>query len=326
MDILGALSASLLSPMALAFALGVIATLLKSDLKFPEALYQSLTIYLLFAIGLKGGVKLAETPFQEFIWPALAAIALCCVIPVWSFYILRLKFQTSDAAAIAAHYGSVSAVTFSEGLAFLDMLKVGYEGFMPALLAIMEIPAILIAILFARSKMVPDDGGERPGWGKLLHELFAGKSALLLIGGLVIGAVSGQKGYEGIAPFYGDIFRGALVLFLIEAGLVTGRRLKEIRAAGPFLITFALVAPLLHGLLGTYVGFLVGLSAGGATILGTLAASASYIAAPAAVRIAIPDASPSYYLTASLAITFPFNVAIGIPIYYSFAKLLYPES
>lgn len=323
MDGLSSLGASLLSPMALAFVLGVSATLLRSDLKFPDALYQSLTIYLLFAIGLKGGVQLSKTAFSDFIGPAIAAIVLSCAIPLWSYFILRWRFGPVDAAAIAAHFGSVSAVTFSEAIARLSFLNVPFEGYVPALLAIMEVPAILIAILLARRGQSQAASEDRAPLGKVLHELLAGKSAVLLIGGILIGLVTGESGFAGISPLFEDLFRGALVLFLIEAGLVTGRRLKEIARVGPFLLAFSIVMPVLHGMLGVLLGQWSGLSAGGATVLGTLAASASYIAAPAAVRMALPEANPSYYLTASLAITFPFNIAVGIPIYYSFARFLY---
>ncbi len=348
---LQALVISLLSPMVLAFVLGIVATALKSDLKFPEELYTALTIYLLVAIGLKGGYKLSITPFSEFIYPALAALVLGLVIPIWAYQILlRMgKFDIANSAAIAAHYGSVSAVTFGEAIAFHDNLKAAlleqnpqmteealklaggiYEGFMPGLLTIMEFPAIIVAILTARIASArlatAGDVAESNGdgsLGKVMQELIAGKSSLLLIGFLIIGIICGKRGWEQVAPFFDAPFRGILALFLLEAGLVTGRRLGDLKKVGGFLIGFGIVMPILHAVLGIYLGKLAGLSLGGATILGVLAASASYIAAPAACRVALPQASPTYYLTASLAITFPFNIIVGLPLYHYFAKLFY---
>ncbi|MDX6767133.1 MAG: sodium-dependent bicarbonate transport family permease [Candidatus Methylacidiphilales bacterium] len=323
MDLLNSLLLSLLSPMVLAFVLGVVASLLRSDLKIPEPIYVGLTIYLLFAIGLKGGAKLDGITLEELWKPMTAALALSAAIPVWSFHILKRigRFDTINAAALAAHYGSVSAVTFGEALVFLSLVKVAYEPFMPALLAVMEVPAIIIALLLA-GKTVAANGTAR--MGKIMHELLTSKGIVLLVGGMIIGFLSGHKGSEQIAPFFEAPFRGVLTLFLLEIGLVTGSRLGDIKKAGLPLIVFALAMPLLHGLLGVWLGSLAGLGVGGATVLGTLAASASYIAAPAAVRIALPQASPAIYLTASLALTFPFNIVIGIPVYFTFAKYLLP--
>lgn len=314
---------SLLSPMVLAFLLGIIAARLKSDLKFPDSLYQSLTIFLLIAIGLKGGYKLSLASFSEVYKPALAAIALCSSIPIWAYFIFKKlgKFDTYNAAALAAHYGSVSAVTFSAALAFHDSLGVSYEGFMPSLLAIMEIPAILIALTLVRLN-APSTEDKVP-LKLVAHELLAGKSTLLLIGFLLIGFASGKAGWEQVSPLFDVPFKGVLTLFLLEAGLVAGRKLSDLRKAGLFLLGFGIIMPILHSFLGIYLGKMAGLSLGGSTILGILAASASYIAAPAACRIALPQASPSYYLTAALAITFPFNITIGIPLYRSFAQYIF---
>lgn len=315
---------SLLTPMVLAFVLGIIAARLKSDLKFPDSLYQSLTIYLLIAIGLKGGYKLSLTSFDEVWLPALAAIALCCTIPFWTFLFMKkiARFTTPDAAALAAHYGSVSAVTFSAALAFHETMGISFEGFMPSLLAIMEIPAILIGISLSRYKQTASPNDNVPV-KEIARELLAGKSSLLLTGFLIIGLLVGKTGWEQVSPLFDVPFKGALTLFLLEAGLVAGRKLSDLKKDGIALIAFGLTFPILHALLGIYLGNLTGLSMGGATILGVLAASASYIAAPAACRVALPEASPSYYLTASLAITFPFNIIIGIPLYHKFATLLF---
>jgi hypothetical protein len=338
MEFLEPLGQSLLSPMVLAFLLGLLAALARSDLKVPEPLYAAMTIYLLFGIGLKGGAKLDGVALADFAAPAAAAIGLCLLIPAWSFALLRRfgRLSPDDAGAVAAHYGSVSVVTFGACVAFLEVRQVPLEGFLPALLALMEVPGIVVALLLTQlartpvRQVVPVRGhaflapgfGAAP-WGKLLHELFTSKGILLLLGGLVIGLLSGQTGYQQVGPFFDVPFRGVLTIFLLEMGLVTGRRLGDLRAAGGFLAGFALVMPLLHGMMGVWVGQHVGLSLGGATALGTLAASASYIAAPAAVRVALPQANPGLYVTASLGITFPFNLVIGIPLYFGFAQWLY---
>lgn len=321
-----ALLVSLLSPMVLAFVLGIIATVMNSDLKIPDELYIALTLYLLVAIGLKGGYKLSLTPFSDFWKPGLAAVALGVLIPVWTYPIMRFlgKFDIPNAAALAAHYGSVSAVTFAEALAFHDNMDMHYEGFMPSLLAIMEVPAILIAILIARSQLRSTQAGAGGSSMKaLMRELISGKSIVLLVGCMIIGVLAGKRGWEQVAPFFDVPFRGILTLFLLEAGLVTGRRLGDLKTVGPFLIGFGILMPIVHATIAIGLGYLAGMTVGGATILGVLAASASYIAAPAAVRVALPQANPSYYLTASLAITFPFNILIGLPLYHSIAVMVY---
>ena len=320
MEILDLVRINLLSPMVLAFVLGIVAVLVQSDLKFPDEVYSAISIYLLLAIGLKGGAELSVTPFSELWAPALAALAIGCSVPIWSYAILRRigKFSIADAAAVAAHYGSVSAVTFAAAITFADAVKAPPEGFMPALVALMEIPAIVIALLIARSRM-----GSGGSIKEALHEIFAGKSILLLLGGLFIGWLSGKDGMKQVAPLFVDLFKGALTLFLLEMGMVAARRLRDLARVGGFLIGFGIIMPILHGILGVLLAHTVGLSLGGAVVLAALAASASYIAAPAAVRIALPEANPSYYLTAALGITFPFNLALGIPLYYTIAQLMY---
>jgi uncharacterized protein len=320
MEILELVRLNLLSPMVLAFVLGVVATLVHSDLKFPEELYTGLSIYLLLAIGLKGGAELSETPLGSFWAPALATLALGVSIPIIAYVTLRRvgKLEVADAAALAAHYGSVSAVTFAAVQTFLEALKVPYEGFMPTLVALLEVPAIIIALLIARVAL-----GQGGNWGEVIRELLAGKSILLLLGGLVIGVLAGKPGLAQVAPLFVDPFKGALTLFLLEMGMVAARRFRDLRKVGGFLIAFGILMPIANGIAGMWLGHLAGLSNGGAVVLATLAASASYIAAPAAVRIALPQANPSFYLTASLAITFPFNLAIGIPLYYGLASLFF---
>lgn len=316
---------SLLSPMVLAFGLGVVAARLKSDLKFPDSLYTSLTIYLMVAIGVKGGYKLSITPFSEVILPAAAAVAISCLIPLWTYWIMRRvgNFNNYNAAALAAHYGSVSAVTFSATLAFYDSQQLSYEGFMPSLLAIMEVPAILVAI--GLSRMASSEAGSASAiqLKDLMKELFVGKGSILLIGFLCIGYISGSKGWKQIAPLFDLPFKGVLTLFLLEAGLVAGRKLSDLKKSGRFLTIFGIIMPVLHACFGIYIGKLTGLSLTGSTILGVLSASASYIAAPAACRVALPEANPSYYLTASLAITFPFNITVGIPLYHFIATFVF---
>ncbi len=324
--------------MVLAFFLGIAACLVKSDLRIPPAVYSGMMIYLLFAIGLKGGAKLDGVAFAQFLPVAGCALLLCALIPVWSFAILsRLGgFSVADAGAIAAHYGSVSAVTFATVLAYLDSLNVAHEAYLPALLAFMEGPGILVALAIvqlARSRaaqpevavsavgIVATPGSA--GFGRVISELLTGKGIVLLFGGLGIGLVGGKAGFEQVAPLFDAPFKGVLTLFLLEMGLVTGERLSDLRRSGLFMAAFAVVMPLLHGILGVWLGRQVGLSLGGATVLGTLAASASYIAAPAAVRLALPEANPALYLTSSLSVTFPFNVVVGIPVYLEFARRLY---
>jgi len=314
-----ALQLNLLSPMVLAFALGLLAGRLKSDLKVPEALYEGLALYLLLAIGLKGGVALAETRLAEVAPAAVATLALGAAVPVWCYALLRRvgRLDPANAGALAAHYGSVSAVTFVAALTFLDRAGVAYEGFAPALVALLEVPGIVVALLLARR-----GGGRAGAWGEALRELLTGKSVVLLVGGLLIGWVSGPAGWAQVKPFFGDLFKGALTLFLLELGLVASRRLRDVARVGGFLLGFALLVPVAHGAIGVALGTLAGLSLGGATVLGVLAASASYIAAPAAVRLALPEASPSLYLTAALGITFPFNLASGIPLFHALARLV----
>ncbi len=320
MDFFELIRLNLLSPMALAFVLGIVATLVRSDLHFPEALYTALSIYLLLAIGLKGGAELSVTPLAQLWAPLLAALLLGVGIPIWCYAILRTlgKFGVADAAAIAAHYGSVSAVTFGASLTFLESVPMPYEGFVPTLVAVMEIPGIIVALVIARLRL-----GQVGSWRSVLHEVLAGRSILLLFGGLVIGAAAGKEGVAQVAPLFVDPFKGALTFFLLEMGMVAARQFRDVAKAGKFLIGFGIVMPVLHGILGIWLGSLAGLSPGGSMVLGVLAASASYIAAPAAVRIALPQANPGYYLTASLVITFPFNLTLGLPLYLAITRAIF---
>ena len=326
MEILDAIRANLLSPAVLFFALGLIAALMKSDLKFPEPLYVALTIYLLVAIGFKGGVAIAEAGLAKVWLPALAALALGALIPLWTYPLLRFggKFSAVDSAAIAAHYGSVSAVTFIAATNYLKAVNQPYESYATAFLAVMESPAILVGVVLGKLATKTEGEGSGVSLKKAMHEALFGRSIFLLVGALAVGALCGKPGMEKVEAFFVTPFQGVLALFLLEMGMVAGRRLEDLKKVGPFLLGFGVLVPLVNGALGVYLGKLVGLELGGATLLGVLSASASYIAAPAAIRISLPEANPTFYLTASLAITFPFNITLGIPIYLEIARQLYP--
>ena len=326
--------ANLCSPLCLAFVLGVTARVLKSDFSLPRDIYAALSIYLLFAIGLKGGVELSHTTIKEFLAPAMVTIALGCFTPISAYMVLRrvCRFGIADAAGIAAHYGSVSAVTFIAAQQFVDSMNYPAEGFMPTLLTLLEIPGIQIAltigaILTAREanakQKLESQGQEEPRprpMSEVLHEVLTARSMILLVGGLILGFLTKDVGYKPVKPFFEDMFKGALTLFLLEMGLAAGSRLKDLFIAGPVLVAFGTLIPLIHGSIGACLGAWAGLSVGGTTVLATMAASASYIAAPPAVRMTLPQANPTYYLTAALAITFPFNLIVGIPIYLSIAR------
>ena len=321
MTILEAVQNNMLSPAVLFFLLGVVAALVKTDIKFPEPLYSALTIYLLVAIGFKGGVAVSEAGVAAVWLPALGGLLLGTLIPLWCYPVLRWgKLSAVDSASIAAHYGSVSAVTFLAVTNFLKASGVAYEGFMAALLAVMESPAIVVGIVLGRRALAGKAAG---GMGTVLHEALLGRSVFLLLGGLLVGFLTGKRGYETTAPFFVAPFQGIVALFLLEMGFVAGRRFADLRATGPFLVGFGIVMPIINGTAGALVGTLLGLSPGGTTVMATLAASASYIAAPAAMRLSLPEAKPALSLGAALAVTFPFNVTLGIPLYYEIAELFH---
>lgn len=325
MEILDAIRANLLSPAVLFFALGLLAALMKSDLKFPEPLYVALTIYLLVAIGFKGGVAIAEAGIAKVWLPALAALALGALIPVWTYPLLRFggKCSAVDSAAIAAHYGSVSAVTFIAATNYLKAVNQPYEDYATAFLAVMESPAILVGVVLGKLATKTEGGGAGVSLKQAMREAVFGRSIFLLVGALVVGALCGKPGMEKVEAFFVTPFQGVLALFLLEMGMVAGRRLEDLKKVGAFLLGFGVLVPLVNGALGVYLGKVVGLELGGATLLGVLSASASYIAAPVAIRISLPEANPTLYLTSSLAVTFPFNITLGIPIYLEMARHLY---
>ena len=318
---------NILSPPVLFFGLGLVAVWLRSDLEIPQPLPKLFSLYLLMAIGFKGGSELAHGGFSIHIAITLgAAIAMALAVPLGAYAVLRRRFAAADAAAIAATYGSVSAVTFIAATSFLEAQKIEFGGHMVAAMALMESPAIIVGVALARLAMAtPGDTGTKTNaihWPDLLRDAFCNGSVVVLLGSLFIGAVSGESGVAALKPFTNDIFRGILCLFLLDMGLVSARRLGALRALGAWPIVFALVAPLVQGALGLLVAHALGLGAGDALLFVVLCASASYIAVPAAMRLAVPEANPGVYVPMALAITFPFNIARGLPRYYSAIQIL----
>ena len=300
------------------FLLGVFARLVKSDLRLPEALYETLSIYLLLAIGLKGGIELSKQPLLTLAPQVGVTMLLSFAIPFGLYPLLRgLKLSGADSASVAAHYGSVSVVTFAVVTAALTRQGIGYESHAPLWVAVMEAPGVVAGILLARLSRLKEIR-----WGVLLHEVLFGKSVLLLLGGLLIGLIAGEAGTEPIHAVFVAPFKGVLALFLLELGLVAGARLAEVRRFGLVVIGVGLLVPPLLSLVGALAGLALGLSTGGVAVLATLAASASYIAAPTAMRIAVPEANAALSITAALGITFPFNMVIGIPLYIRLAVAL----
>jgi hypothetical protein len=310
-----------MDPVVLFFLLGVAARLLKSDLRLPEAMYEGLSIYLLLAIGLKGGVELAKQPVLGLLPQAGAVIALGVLLPLLAYPILRWpgRLDRPNAASIAAHYGSVSMVTFAVALAFLNDQGVDYEQYMPLFVVLLEVPGIVVGILLAKLS----EGVRGVQWGPLAREVFFGRSIVLLTGGLLIGWIAGPDSLIPQGKLFFELFKGILALFMLEMGLVAASRIRDLRRTGFFLIAFGTLMPLVFALIGAGFGRAMGLSPGGTMLLATLAASASYIAAPAAIRIAVPAANPSLSLAASLGVTFPFNVVIGIQLYFGLANWMH---
>lgn len=305
------------SPAVLAFVLGAFAVRLKSDLSFPESVTSLLSTYLLLAIGLKGGLRLRDAAFGDLLLPLIGTLVLGVVTPAVTYWVARkfLARSPSDSAALAAHYGSVSAVTFTAAETFVKNAGTLDENYLAALVAVLEVPGIVVALIIASRVL------GKSTFRSAVHEVVTGRSVVLLIGGLVIGFVASEKSAALVEPLFVDMFAGVLVLFLLDLGVMAGSRLEAIRAAGAKLMVFAIALPVLFGALGVVIGTAAGLSVGGVTVLATMAASASYIAAPAAVRIGMPEADGGLALGAALGITFPFNLVIGIPLYSELAAL-----
>lgn len=304
-----------MDPIILFFVLGLGSGLLRSELRLPSAVYDFLSILLLLAIGLKGGIELAKQPFADLLPQMSAVLALGFLLPLVAYPVLRRvgRFKRADSASIAAHYGSVSVGTYAVAVAYLVNRQVYFEEHMPLLLVLLEIPAILVGIVLARGL------SRQTKWGVVAHEVFLGKGIVLLMGGLLIGWIAGPAGTEAISPLFFDLFKGVLALFLLEMGILTAGQIGSLRRYGLFLLGFGMGMPVFSAVLGTALALLLGLSVGGTTMLAILAASASYIAVPAAMRISVPEANPTLSLAAALGVTFPFNVLLGIPLYHAMA-------
>lgn len=312
------LTLNLASPAVLAFALGLFAALLKSDLRFPESVTSLLSSYLLLAIGIKGGIQIRKTDIGDLALPMVAALVIGLITPVVAYYGARrfIRLEVANAASMAAHYGSVSAVTFTAAESFAQAAGTIEEGYMAALVALLEVPGIVVAMVIASLVL-----GALP-LKKAVHEVITGKSVMLLIGGIAIGLLASTESMAKVEPFFLGLFPGVLCLFLVDLGTLAGQRLSAIRSAGWRMVVFAIAVPVIFGFFGVIAGTIAGLSIGGAAVLGAMAGSASYIAAPAAVRVGLPEADLGVSLGAALGMTFPFNLAIGIPLYSELAKLL----
>ncbi|MEB3244258.1 MAG: sodium-dependent bicarbonate transport family permease [Cyanobacteriota bacterium] len=327
---------NLLSAPVLFFFLGILAVVCGSDLEIPTPLPKLFSLYLLLAIGFKGGVELSHSGLGPMVLLTIAAaILMSLLVPLTSFFLLRPRLGSDNAAAVAAAYGSISAVTFITAQSFLNVLKVPYDGFMVAALALMESPAIVVGVVMAKlaSKSLERERGSAASepipWSEVLREAFLNGSVFLLIGSLVIGALVAYfspTGVEKMEPFTEKLFYGVLCFFLLDMGLVAAQRLRDLRQTGPFLVAFAVAAPIAHSFVGLLIAKLIGLPQGDALLFMVLTASASYIAVPAAMRMTVPQANPSLYITSALGLTFPFNVVVGIPLYMSLVQRFIPPT
>ncbi|MEH1874520.1 sodium-dependent bicarbonate transport family permease [Nostoc sp.] len=305
---------NILNPPILFFFLGMTAVFVKSDLEIPAPMPKLFSLYLLFAIGFKGGVELIKSGVtQEVVLTMAAAMMMACVVPIYSFFILRLKLDTYDAAAIAATYGSISAVTFITASAFLTELGIAFDGYMVAALALMESPAIIVGLILVN--IFTADGKRDFSWPEVLQEAFLNSSVFLLVGSLLIGVLTGERGWHVLEPFTQGLFYGVLTFFLLDMGLVAARRIKDLQKTGVFLILFAILIPIVNAAIGLVIAKLIGMPRGDSLLFAVLCASASYIAVPAAMRMTVPEANPSLYVSTALAVTFPFNIIVGIPLY-----------
>ena len=343
MDILQLIQANLLTPIILFFLFGIIAARIKSDLKIPEAISEFLPIYLLAAIGLHGGIEMRNTGFENMLIPMFVAIGLSLLFTLNHYQILKRlgKFNIFDSYALASTYGAVGAVHFSVGLSFLKNQGVTSEGYIAAILAVLEPLAFILAIFMtnmavskqikAKKQSFTGDDSEidvgltqtKTKLTKVLHESITGKAIVILLGSIVIGYIIGEEGFEPIKIVFDDMFTGAIVIFMVEMGIIAGQRLDDIKKVGVFLTAFAIIIPVFNGTIGVLVSTAIGLSVGGAVMFGLLMASASFIAAPAVLRHAIPQAKPSLYITSALGITFPFNIIVTLPLLFALSTLLH---
>ncbi len=314
------LLSNLLNPAVLFFFLGMLAVFARSDLEIPQSISKLMSLYLLLAIGFKGGVELSHSGFSmDIVITLLAAIIMASVIPVYCFFLVRKMVSVHDAAAIAATYGSISAVTFITAVAFLDTLGIESSGYLVAAMALMESPAIIIGLVLYRLYYQDTDTSDF-SWKKVGQEACFNGSVFLIVGSLVIGLLTTDAHAQSLNMFTNDLFKGVLALFLLDMGLIAGKRLGALRQAGMKLVAFSVMVPMLNALLGIGVATMLDLSLGDALLFTVLCASASYIAVPAAMRLSIPQANASLYVTMSLAVTFPFNIIIGLPLYLAVLK------
>lgn len=307
---------NLTNPALLFFVLGIIAVLVKSDLQIPEGSSKFISLYLLFAIGFKGGQELAHSHFTlDIVWSIFFGVSIALIIPLYSFFILKKKYSIENAGAIAATYGSVSAVTFVTAVSFLELQNFTFSGHMVAVMALMEAPAIIVGVILIR--LFSKENVLKTKLSNIVIHSFTNGSVLLILGSLVIGLLASDQQALGIKPFTTDIFKGFLVLFLLDMGIVSGRKLGDFFKSGWFSFAFAIVIPLINGSVVAYLSHFVTEDIGNRFIFAVLAASASYIAVPAAMKIAVPKANPGIFLPMALAVTFPFNITFGMPIYFA---------
>ena len=347
MDILELIQSNLLTPIVLFFLFGIIAARIKSDLKIPDAISEFLPIYLLAAIGLHGGIEMRNTGFEVMLVPMMTAIGLSLLFTLNHYQILRRlgKFNLFDSYALASTYGAVGAVTFSVGLSFLKNQGVTSEGYLAAILAVLEPVAFILAIFLTNMAVSKQIKTKKKSLGKIenesefemgitetktnlkqvLHDSITGKAIVILLGSIIIGYVIGEEGFSSISIVFDELFTGAIVIFLIEMGIIAGQRLDDIKKVGVFLIAFAIIMPTINGVVGVLVATALGLSLGGAVMFGLLLASASFIAAPAVLRHAIPQAKPSLYITSALGITFPYNIIVLLPIMFMVSSVMHND-
>ncbi|RXK12826.1 sodium-dependent bicarbonate transport family permease [Halarcobacter mediterraneus] len=316
---------NILNPPILFFFLGMLAIFFKSELSIPQPLPKFFSLFLLISIGLHGGYELSKSGFDLYVFKALLlAVFMAILVPIYSFFILKIKLDNYNAIAVAATYGSISAVTFITGITYLQTIGVEYGGYMIAAMTLMESPAIVIGLVFV-ALFTKKDSEEKKNtsWLEIFKEAFLNPSVFLLIGALIIGIVTGEKGWNSMEPLFGALFKGILAFFLLDMGLVAAKRIYELKKLGFFLIGFAIIMPIINASLAMSFAYFFDLSKGDAFLLSLLSGSASYIAVPAAMRLSVPEASPSIYLPLSLAVTFPFNISLGIPLYYYFINILW---